>query len=167
MSLVFRANLGHDKLARVQEPWSDGQVGTFGPSYRAGTQNALAVERPPHLRAMFVVVGTSNYHEDGAARGGAAYLLHNVAYAFSLAATSKEAREDSAREAALRQASGELGAWLKAHPFAPNASPLSLVPAYQRWFQDFVDHADYDDYWKKKWSRHSTPSITTKIIPHL
>jgi uncharacterized protein len=141
---------GYDALEwAARQPWSDGQVGTFGPSYRAGTQNALAVERPTHLRAMCVVVGTSNYHEDGAARGGAAYLLHNVAYAFGLAATSKEAREDSAREAALRQASGELGAWLKAYPFAANASPLSLVPAYQRWFQDFVDHADYDDYWKQ------------------
>lgn len=142
---------GYDTVEwAAKQSWSNGKVGTFGPSYRAATQNALAVERPPHLSAMFVVVGTSNYHEDGAVRGGATYLLHNLAYAFSLGSTSKEARADPAREAALLQgARQQLAQWLRAYPFGPNASPFHLVPAYQRWFQDFVDHADYDDYWKQ------------------
>lgn len=31
----------------------------------------------------------------------------------------------------------------------PNASPVHLYPVNQRWFQDFVEHPLYDDYWKQ------------------
>ena len=43
----------------------------------------------------------------------------------------------------------QMGGWLRAYPFRPNASPLLLDPVNQRWFQDFVDHPFYDDYWKQ------------------
>ena len=42
-----------------------------------------------------------------------------------------------------------LGEWLRAYPFRPNTSPFELIPTYQRWFQDWVDHSDFDDYWKQ------------------
>ena len=35
------------------QPWCDGQVGMIGISYYAMTQLAAAVERPPHLKALF------------------------------------------------------------------------------------------------------------------
>jgi putative CocE/NonD family hydrolase len=157
-------NEGRDGFDTVEwaakQPWSNGKVGTFGASYLAGAQNALAVEGPPHLAAMFVLVGTADYHEDGAARGGATYLLHNLAYALNLAATSREASADPVLESALRRQSTSLaseatdtvrqfGEWLRAYPFRPNGSPLLQIPAYQRWFQDFVDHPNYDEYWKQ------------------
>ncbi len=146
---------GHDGYDAVEwaaaQPWSNGDVGTFGGSYLAATQMSLAVEAPPHLKAMFIRVSTSNYWEDGAGSGGAFTLLHNLAYAMSLASTSKEARADPARGRAL--AAGierdNLAEWVRAYPFYPNTSPLELIPTYQRWFQDWVDHSDFDDYWKQ------------------
>lgn len=153
-TFYINVNEGYDGYDTVEwaakQPWSNGKVGTYGGSYLAQCQNALAVLRPPHLAAMFIMVGTSNYFDDGAYRGGAFTLLHNLVYPLNLATTSQEAERDPALKAALLQeVHEELGSWLRAYPYRPNASPILLLPLNQRWFQDFVDHSDYDDYWKQ------------------
>lgn len=142
---------GYDTVEwAARQPWSNGKVGTYGASYLAQAQNALAVLRPPHLAAMFVMVGTSNYFDEGAYRGGVFTLLHNLVYPLLLASTSQEAQRDPALKAAMLEAVHvDLGGWLRAFPFRPNASPLFLYPVNERWFQDFVDHSTYDDYWKQ------------------
>jgi hypothetical protein len=142
---------GYDTVEwAARQPWSNGKVGTYGASYLAQAQNALAVLRPPHLAAMFVMVGTSNYFEEGAYRGGAFALLHNLVYPLILSSTSPEAQKDPALKAAMLHAlHDQMGSWLRAYPFQPNASPLLLDPVNQHWFQDFVDHAHYDDYWQQ------------------
>jgi putative CocE/NonD family hydrolase len=147
-------NEGKDGYDTVEwaaaQSWSNGKVGTYGGSYLAQVQNALAVLRPPHLAAMFVMVGTSNYFDDGAYRGGAFTLLHNLVYPLVLSSTSQEAERNPALKAAVLDILHEqMGGWLRAYPFRPNASPLLLDPLNQRWFQDFADHALYDDYWKQ------------------
>ena len=45
------------------QPWSDGNVGMVGISYFAMTQLEAAVERPPHLRAIFPVAVTADLYE--------------------------------------------------------------------------------------------------------
>ncbi len=45
------------------QPWSDGNVGMIGISYFAMTQLEAAVERPPHLKAIFPVAVTSDLYE--------------------------------------------------------------------------------------------------------
>ncbi len=45
------------------QPWSDGNVGMVGISYFAMTQLEAAVERPPHLKAIFPVAVTSDLYE--------------------------------------------------------------------------------------------------------
>jgi uncharacterized protein len=142
---------GYDTVEwAAEQPWSNGKVGTYGGSYLAQAQNALAVLRPPHLSAMFIMVGTSNYFDEGAYRGGAFTLLHNLVYPLILASTSQEAQRDPALKTAMLEAMHEqLGGWLRAYPYRPNASPLLLSPVNQRWFQDFVNHPTYDSYWKQ------------------
>ncbi len=57
--IEFDAEAGDGRAAAdwiVQQPWSDGTIGTFGGSYLAFTQLALASTRPPQLRAMAVGV---------------------------------------------------------------------------------------------------------------
>jgi len=142
---------GFDAVAWVaSQSWSTGDVATFGGSYLAATQHALAAESPPALRGMFVQVSTSNYWEDGAGAGGAFALLHNLVYALNLASTSKEATEEPELATALRKAvQGEaLESWLRAYPYRPNASPI-VVPTYQKWFQDWVDHSSFGEYWSQ------------------
>jgi putative CocE/NonD family hydrolase len=143
---------GYDTVEwAARQPWSNGKVGTYGGSYLSQVQNAMAVLRPPHLAAMFVMVGASNYYEEGAYRGGAYTLLHNLYYPMSFASSSQEAEKDPALRAAMLEAlsNEHLGAWLLAYPFRPNASPVLLSPINQQWFQDQIDHYAFDDYWKQ------------------
>jgi len=44
----------------ARQPWSDGNVGTLGASYGGRIQWLAAVERPPHLKAMVVLVPPSD-----------------------------------------------------------------------------------------------------------
>ncbi|HET9902309.1 MAG TPA: CocE/NonD family hydrolase [Xanthobacteraceae bacterium] len=63
---------GYDTVEWIaRQDWCNGDVGTSGYSYDAATQNALAREAPPHLKAMFPAFGTSNYHNDCEGHGGA------------------------------------------------------------------------------------------------
>ena len=51
--LVHEAHDGYDTIAWLaRQPWSDGNIGTFGGSYMAWDQLLAAEEQPPHLRAM-------------------------------------------------------------------------------------------------------------------
>jgi predicted acyl esterase len=45
------------------QPWCDGNVGMIGISYFAMTQLEAAVERPPHLKAIFPVAVTADLYE--------------------------------------------------------------------------------------------------------
>ncbi|BBZ50972.1 CocE/NonD family hydrolase [Mycobacterium heidelbergense] len=45
------------------QPWCDGNVGMIGISYFAMTQLEAAVERPPHLRAIFPLAVTADLYE--------------------------------------------------------------------------------------------------------
>ena len=63
---------GHDTLAWiVEQPWSDGQVGTIGLSYTGATQQALAVADSPGLKAQFIMECGYNYHTHTIRAGGA------------------------------------------------------------------------------------------------
>ncbi|WP_454560863.1 CocE/NonD family hydrolase [Mycobacterium haemophilum] len=54
----------HDLVEWVAaQPWCDGNVGMIGISYFAMTQLEAAVERPPHLKAIFPVAVTSDMYE--------------------------------------------------------------------------------------------------------
>ena len=141
---------GYDTVEwAARQPWSNGQVATYGASYLSQVQSALAALHPPHLVAMFIMVGASNYYKEGAYRGGEFYLLHNLVYAMHFASASHDGEENAVvRPAILNDlAPQNLKAWLLAYPFAAGTSPLMITPTNQRWFQALVDHSTYDDYW--------------------
>ena len=143
---------GYDTVEwAAKQPWSNGKIGTYGGSYSSQVQNSMAVLRPPHLSAMFVMVGASDYFEEGAYRGGAFTLLHNLVYPLTFASNSQEAMKNPAIRATMLEAlsNDHLGAWLSAYPFRPNASPVTDSPINQKWFQDQIDHFTFDDYWKQ------------------
>jgi putative CocE/NonD family hydrolase len=57
---------GHDGYDTIEwaakQPWSDGNVGTFGLSYPGAVQWLAAVENPPHLKAMVPAMTFSTPH---------------------------------------------------------------------------------------------------------
>ena len=141
---------GYDSVEWVAtQPWCDGNVGTMGGSYCGSDQSALATMDPPHLKAMVVSVGTSNYHKSSMRQNGALELRFMI-YAFRMATTSREALADDTLKAALLEEFGRIREWLTRTPYRKGASALRFLPSYEQWVLDILGEGDYNDYWKQR-----------------
>ncbi|MGH7934833.1 MAG: CocE/NonD family hydrolase [Candidatus Binataceae bacterium] len=138
---------GYDTIEwAAAQPWCSGKVGTMGTSYMAAVQSAAATLNPPHLAAMFVTEGPSDYYSCSMRHNGALEQRFLI-YAFHMAVTSPEARANPALRIALAQARDNLGHWLMRLPLKKGASPLRLLPSYEQWALDLQTRATYDEYW--------------------
>ncbi len=141
---------GYDTIEWIAEqPWSDGIVGTEGLSYSGAVQEALATERPPHLRAMFIGGGSTNYHMDTEGTGGAFRAAHNLMYTFYLAMNMEETATGAGCRAWLAECEKNAGQWLK-RPLSKQISIFEGLPLVQKWYADWIAHQDFDEYWKQK-----------------
>ena len=141
---------GYDTIEwAAAQPWGNGKVGTMGTSYMAAVQSAAATLNPPHLKAMFVTEGPSDYYSCSMRQNGALEQRFLI-YAFHMAVTSKEARANPALRAALLEARNNLGWWLGKLPLKKGASPLRLLPSYEQWALDLQIHGNYDEYWQQR-----------------
>ncbi|MBI4234082.1 MAG: CocE/NonD family hydrolase [Chloroflexi bacterium] len=139
---------GYDTLAWLaRQPWCNAKVGTFGISYGAHTQSALACTTPPALGCMLLDSGgfSSAYHS--ACRNGGAFELRQVTWAYNQALVSREAQENPVVKAAL--AAEEIRAWFQRLPWRRGLSPLCWVPDYEEYLLEIWSHEVYDDYWKQ------------------
>ncbi len=143
-------NEGPDGYETVEwlaaQPFCNGRVGTFGASYNAAVQSALASLAPPHLAAMIPTFGPSSYYHCSMRQNGALETRFFV-YAFTMAATSKEAMADPAIKAALDRANANLWDWIS-RPIKPGHSPLALIPSYEQWCLDLLRENRYNEYWQ-------------------
>ena len=140
---------GYDAVEWLAEqPWCNGQVGTMGASYEAAVQSALASLDPPRLSAMVVTFGPASYYHHSMRQNGALEQRFLV-YAFTMAATSKEALADPELKAALEEAAGGIWEWVETSPVRRGSTPLSLVPSYEQWCLDLLTNVTYGDYWRQ------------------
>jgi uncharacterized protein len=141
---------GYDTIewAAVQ-PWCSGKVGTMGTSYMAAVQSAAATLNPPHLAAMFVTEGPSDYYSCSMRHNGVLEQRFLI-YAFHMAITSKEARSNPALRIALFEARNNISYWFKRLPLKYGVSPLRMLPAYERWALDLQIRAIRDEYWHQR-----------------
>ena len=140
---------GYDTVEWLaQQPWCNGKVGTYGLSYAAHTQAALACLNPPHLSAMWLECGgfASAYHSG--CRNGGAFELRQVTWAFREAMESPEARDnpDTIKTAMSRQ---DIHEWFARLPWKPGHSPLSWTPDYEDYLMEIWGHDTYDEYWQQ------------------
>ena len=142
---------GYDTVEWIaKQPWSNGLVGTNGHSYSASVQDAVALERPPHLKAMFIGGGSTNYHMDTGGTGGAFRLVHNLMYSLHLASDmEKEARKGRILRARLAECGKNAGEWLK-RPLSKQIAIFEGISEAKKWYTDWIEHADFDEYWKQK-----------------
>ena len=140
---------GYDTVEWLaNQPWCNGKVGTFGFSYAAHTQAALACLNPPHLAAMWLECGgfASAFHSG--CRNGGAFELRQVTWAFREALESPEARgnPDTIRAALLNQ---DIREWFDRLPWKPGHSPLQWTPDYENYLLEIWGHETFDDYWRQ------------------
>lgn len=140
---------GYDTVEWIaQQPWCNGRVGTFGYSYMAWVQSALATQNPPHLTCMFPNMGGWNAFTSSVRQGGA-FELRWMAWAFWHSALNrqKELKREPWVDRALNEC--DVRKWLPRLPIRRGQTPLSLVPAYEQWLFDILSHGKYDDFWKQ------------------
>lgn len=143
------ADDGADTLAWIREQgWSDGRIGTLGLSYTTALQQALAVRKPEGLVTQLLFDGGYNYHSQTMRHAGACEYGIFLQLCLWMARLSQEAAADRTIRDALDAMWRDLNKWVRRLPLRPGASPLALVPRYERWFFDMLTEADYSDYWK-------------------
>jgi hypothetical protein len=124
-------------------PYSSGKVGMYGESYVGATQMLAAIAAPPHLAGIQPGVTGSNYHENWTYQGGAFEQWFDQSWTTILAENTLDRRvaKDSS---ALRWA---MKLPLTEYPLLD----LGAVSGLAGYFQDWLAHPSYDDYWKQ-WS---------------
>ena len=137
---------GYDTVEWIaRQRWSNGRVGTFGTSYMAWVQSALATLAPPHLSAMWVHEGIANGLKDSVRQGGA-FELRWMGWAFYGAATDPRIPEDARRHLA----SIDLRDWLQWMLPQPGLSPLALSPASERWYWECLTEGTAGALWASR-----------------
>ena len=141
-------NDGYDMLVWIgDQPWSNGKVGTFGISYGAHTQAALAALNPPNLACMFMDSGGFTNAHHNSARNGGAFELRQVVWAYTNAKTSPEATANPEILAALE--AEDLRGWFQRMPWKPGHSPLRWVPEYEDYIFEMWTQGDFNEYWQQ------------------
>lgn len=129
-------------------PNADGRVAMYGFSYAGATQLLAAVTRPPHLVCIAPGMTASQYYEGWTYRGGVLSLAFVVSWALRLAADDALKRGDRERARELKEAQLNPESYFR-------YSPVSDIPILDEdacpYFQDWLKHPVYDDYWKR-WS---------------
>ena len=139
---------GYDTLVWIgDQPWSNGKVGTFGISYGAHTQAALAALDPPNLACCFMDSGGFANAFDNSCRLGGAFELRQATWAYNNALTSPEALADPTVRAALE--AEDIHDWFTRMPWRRGHSPLRWVPEFEDYLLEMWTRSDFDDYWKQ------------------
>lgn len=149
----------------ARQPWCDGTVAMFGPSYLGMVQFAAASSRPAALRGLAPVVTPADYHwglayRQGAFQLGQALAWHSLKSAQALA-------YDAAGGLDIGPEVGEL-LGLMANPAAGYAHlPLRDAPAVSRilpsW-RKWLDHEARDDYWDRLSYRDTRDQVTAPAL---
>ncbi|TNF21414.1 MAG: CocE/NonD family hydrolase [Rhodobacteraceae bacterium] len=137
---------GVDTLAwaRAQD-WCRGDFGTYGLSYSAHVQTALAVLRPPGLRTLFLDSGGFwNAYQGGVRRGGA-FEMKQVTWAYKHARLSDAAKDPAVARALAQE---DIAAWIEAKSWHRGASPMRHVPEYEEYLFEQWEHGAFDAYWQ-------------------
>ena len=139
---------GYDTVEWLAEqPWCNGKIGTTGTSYAGWTQNALAVQNPPHLTCMWVNEGASNGYTSTLRHGGTLELRFLTwLYWHAAFNTNAKLKSDPAVARALNGV--DTRELLRHMPIKRGQTPLALAPSYERRAFDLLTQGDYNELWK-------------------
>jgi putative CocE/NonD family hydrolase len=162
-TFVNERNDGYDMLEWLtQQPWCDGNVGMFSQSYVGLTQWQAALSGHPALKAIVPTVTADNYHDGWVYQGGAFELSFNLSWALANLAPNTIARRKANDPAAaedfeqLIQAIDGMTAQFNKLPLKHN----EIVTRYAPYYNDWVDHPTYDDFWAALDVSHGHDKLT-------
>ncbi|GIV69427.1 CocE/NonD family hydrolase [Caldilinea sp.] len=124
------------------QPWSSGDIGTFGGSYLGCTQWLPAREQPPALRAMAPAVTFSDLY-DGCIYQGGAKVLHDLRWVAAAIVPAEIERRVARGEAIVEAPPLEVEAALHELPLASHP----LIRSYAAFYHEWLAHPSADAYW--------------------
>ena len=140
---------GYDTVEWLaQQTWCNGKVGTFGLSYAAHTQAALACLNPPHLAGMWLDCGGFSNAFLSGCRNGGAFELRQVTWAFREARESSEVAGDPLVKGAALEGQS-IHDWFHRLPWKKGHSPLVWTPDYEDYLLEIWGHEEFDEYWQQ------------------
>lgn len=140
------------------QPWfsPDTGFGLYGGSYLASTALDTALMDPPYLKAMYIYIASSNYHQDGAWRGGAFQLAHNAYFADVTICPNQIARQARADGPVTARSPlpgpKDIAGILRLE----EATPLDnhLLSQNCPWYRDWAMNASQNWYWNQPGYNH-------------
>jgi uncharacterized protein len=131
-------------------PYSDGKVGMMGASYVGATQMLAAISTPPHLAGIAPNVTASNYHDGWTYQSGAFEQWFDQNWTTQLARNTLDRLIDKNTDARVGAPTLPLANY-PVFNFGQLPADAQLSTAVAPYYEDWLSHPDYDDYWKQ-WS---------------
>lgn len=131
----------------AKQPWSNGKVGMWGPSYVGATQWLAAASSPPHLTCIAPCITASNYYEEWFYRGGALQLSFVGAWIMDSFASHELLRQRKKKEAEVMM---DVMDHMDEKVF--DFIPLAKLPYFKgnaEYIYDWLAHPEEDSYWDK------------------
>lgn len=140
---------GYDTLEWLaQQPWCNGKVGTYGLSYAAHAQAALACLNPPNLACMWLDSGGFFNAFQSGCRNGGAFELRQVTWAFNEAKASLEVQAHPLTTKAAME-NQDIHDWFQRMPWKKGHSPLKWTPEYEDYLMEIWSREVFDAYWRQ------------------
>ena len=144
---------GYDSVEWVAgQPWCAGKVGMYGVSYVGATQWLAAKSKPPSLAGIAPGVTASDYHEGWAWQGGAFELGFNLSWSIGALATANWAnlsRNLPLTPQRLDEVIAAKDNLTDSYLHLPMRDLPDLQGGVAPYYYGWMDHPEYDDYWKK------------------
>ena len=136
---------GYDTIEwAAAQPWSNGKVGMEGGSYLGHVQWRAAMGKPPHLVTIFPrVAATSLYHDWVTLNSG-----WRLSFNFGWGAVRMESRVMQNPGLHDSPEAGEAVSYERLQWHLPLTDMPRLAGRNPRFYQDWLEHPDYDSYWK-------------------
>ncbi|MCW5983400.1 MAG: CocE/NonD family hydrolase [Bryobacteraceae bacterium] len=137
---------GYDTVEwAAKQPWSNGKVGMEGGSYLGHVQWRAAMANPPHLVAVAPrVAATSLYHDWITLNGG-----WRLSFNFGWGPVRQESRIMQNTGPHTVAGGPEGISYDRVLWHLPLLGMQELVGRRAQFYQDWIQHPDYDEYWKK------------------
>ena len=141
---------GYDTIEWIAaQPWSNGRTGMVGSSYAAITQIRTALERPPHLTAIWPDVAPTNTFEHQTREGGA-MQLHMFWALYIHAADAQGVQHDWEKQRDVFEDLRNLRRLFWSSPLQRDELALRHVPTLAQTLEDYCTRGAYDEFWAKK-----------------
>jgi putative CocE/NonD family hydrolase len=141
---------GYDTVEWIAaQRWSSGRVGTVGSSYAAITQVRMALERPPHLTAIWPdVVPTNSFQHQS--REGGAMQLHMFWALFIHAQDAQDIGDDPDKQSEVWRDLARLRELFWSTPWKKGDLSLRHTPTLEQALIDYYTRGSYDEFWQRK-----------------